>query len=122
MATNARRKRWFETLLKHVSSEPIPFVDGCLAVPVRDWDWDGDYITESEVKRYLVVERSEGNGDESLHLASNIKELEALLTDLVSGHEFGEDSGWSIKAVVDLETDEELEFRTTVRVVRKNAE
>lgn len=115
MATGEQREYWFENLIQIVPTV-LRHPSGNVTVPIQDTDVGSGEISVNEVERYLVIERQYSYGDTIIHLASDIKALEDLLSSLISNHEEGEDYGWGIQEVIDLETGIEVDYDVTIRV------
>jgi hypothetical protein len=111
MANTDQRKRWFNHLCDRFNAAER--ADGALAVHSHSGD-DGDDITIETVARYLVIETAPGWGETRFHLADTQESMLELVARMIEGHAFGEDYGWQIRCVIDLETDSELSLKVKV--------
>jgi hypothetical protein len=102
--------RWFGNLCKRYAVGEDE--DGNPAVVASAAD--NELITARSVARYLIEEHAPLWSETRLYVEHTLAGLLEFTAHLFEAHSLGEDYGWRIERVIDLETDTELSLRVTV--------
>lgn len=115
--TAEQRARWFAKALELTPEE----LEQMLTAPVEtrilylSSDAGGDGITAETCGRYLVLQ-SNNLGEICCYDADTAADFEAMLHRLIDASSAGEDYGWTIDDLYDLETGKEMRYTFRVEV------